>query len=456
MSNLEYLLQNSTSSSILQKVLQHPTILTFHHSYHILYDLRTLLGSRKDPIVYMEIGAYLGASAALILQHPLPTIVHTIDPLNLPKSRFKFNLSQHTLLENNLKALNPHQHPVYIHRCRSDYKPFLRKLRETNIQVDILFIDGCHSKIGVKTDIRNYVHLVRPGGFIVFDDYQDKKHSPAVKVVVDNFINQISNQNLPYNIIGSLPNYQNVHTRHKQNRNLLNNFILQRKSNVQFCTHGVMRGGIHVVLIWLVCHFPNIQFFNNISDPTNLENRLLSITDSRVENFKQHLHDGKYNINIPAIYSYESQPINQTIINCQHIIILRDPYQNLDSIIEYTQQVNESPSIAIMLKENYFIQLWLSHAYEALRDTLHHNNVTLIQVDKFLQNAQYRKQIASKLNIPNENKNINLQRSLFGGGSSFIIPKSPGSIRHLNHPVMQALQKNTEVQIVWKRLQNYI
>ena len=57
--------------------------MTFHHHYHILYDLRTLMGPHKK--VYVEIGAYAGGSASLIASHPYQTECYSIDlgqPIN--------------------------------------------------------------------------------------------------------------------------------------------------------------------------------------------------------------------------------------------------------------------------------------------------------------------------------------------------------------------------------------
>lgn len=37
--------------------------------------------------------------------------------------------------------------------------------------MDCLFVDGNHQFEGVQEDIANYAPLVKPGGFLVFDDY---------------------------------------------------------------------------------------------------------------------------------------------------------------------------------------------------------------------------------------------------------------------------------------------
>lgn len=57
----------------------------FHTDTHILYDIRTILGN-QEPRNYLEIGAYVGSSASLMLSHPYSTNVSSIDPMFLPHS----------------------------------------------------------------------------------------------------------------------------------------------------------------------------------------------------------------------------------------------------------------------------------------------------------------------------------------------------------------------------------
>lgn len=55
--------------------------------------------------------------------------------------------------------------------------------------VDMLFIDGDHSRYGVECDFRNFVGKVRPAGFVVFDDYRSKAW-PDVEQFVDEVVMQ--------------------------------------------------------------------------------------------------------------------------------------------------------------------------------------------------------------------------------------------------------------------------
>ena len=49
---------------------------------------------------------------------------------------------------------------------------------------NVLIIDGDHSYSGIKHDFSNYKHLVKQGGYIIFDDY-DHPAFPAVKDFID-------------------------------------------------------------------------------------------------------------------------------------------------------------------------------------------------------------------------------------------------------------------------------
>lgn len=54
------------------------TIPTFHHHYHMLYDIREQF-YKEDSVTYLEIWAYAGASSALMLSYPKDTFAYSID-----------------------------------------------------------------------------------------------------------------------------------------------------------------------------------------------------------------------------------------------------------------------------------------------------------------------------------------------------------------------------------------
>ena len=50
---------------------------------------------------------------------------------------------------------------------------------------DIVHIDGSHLFMDACRDILMYYHFLKPGGWLIVDDYLDHQHSPEVKFAVD-------------------------------------------------------------------------------------------------------------------------------------------------------------------------------------------------------------------------------------------------------------------------------
>ena len=186
---------------------------TFHHHYHLLYDLRTLLG--PSPKTYMEIGVFHGGSLALMLQHPYQTRLIGVDV-------FMFD-GQYDNVRKNITKFNIHDRVVTLHKEDSHSVDFVGKLR-LNCRTDILFIDGDHSYEGVKLDFELFSPLVNPGGYIVFDDYNDAQFSPQVRPAVDAIVQNIKKG---YEIIGTLPNFLNVHPDYLKE---YNEFIIRKRN----------------------------------------------------------------------------------------------------------------------------------------------------------------------------------------------------------------------------------
>lgn len=70
--------------------------------------------------------------------------------------------------------------PVTIHRQNS--REFFENFNQL---VDWIYIDGDHSYEGCLFDLENSLRIIRPGGIIFGDDYNNK---PGVKQAVDEFI----------------------------------------------------------------------------------------------------------------------------------------------------------------------------------------------------------------------------------------------------------------------------
>ena len=173
---------------------------TFHHHSHILYDIRSDMGEGSK--TYMEIGSYDGASAALILQHPLETSVICIDPMVAHKN-------QHKIFMDNINRFNTFKRDFVHHQGFSHNQKVVNNLQEKNIKTNILFIDGGHEFRDVIMDFFGYLEFMAEEGVIVFDDYYDHKHSPEVKTAVDTLIKQLPNN--CFQVYNTIPNTHNAY-----------------------------------------------------------------------------------------------------------------------------------------------------------------------------------------------------------------------------------------------------
>jgi predicted O-methyltransferase YrrM len=183
---------------------------TFHHHYHILYDIAN---HSDEHINYVEIGCYAGGSACLLLQRPNTTVI-SIDS-------GKYITSD--IVMSNVKKLNKLNNEFHYLQGNSQTEDMVNRLNALVSSIDLLFIDGDHSFQGVLNDFRLYEALVKPGGYIVFDDYLDPGAGAYVKRAVDHIVSEIQSN---YNIIGSLENkYGARPTELKQS----NEFIIQKR-----------------------------------------------------------------------------------------------------------------------------------------------------------------------------------------------------------------------------------
>jgi predicted O-methyltransferase YrrM len=179
------------SLEITQKISNEMSGKTFHHHYHILYDIINLYPEEYN-VNYVEIGCYAGGSACLVSQRKNTNVYsidlgHPISPDIAIKNVNNFNTT------NNLYE--------YI-KGNSQSEETLNTLKNFIDHIDVLFIDGDHTLNGVKLDFNIYSPMVKSGGYIVFDDYNDIEFSPEVKVAVDELLSNLEG----YDIIGTLPN----------------------------------------------------------------------------------------------------------------------------------------------------------------------------------------------------------------------------------------------------------
>jgi predicted O-methyltransferase YrrM len=190
---------------------------TFHHHIHVLHTLGEMMGESFNN--YMEIGSFCGGSMCLMLQNENCKNYFAIDP-------FKAINEQEKKFDANIKKYIKEGKKVNKLVGLSDDSKIIENAKNGCKEgVDILFIDGSHAYGMVKKDFENFNEMVNPGGFIVFDDYEDHKDSPGVRKAVDEM--RENGKFEGFNVIGNFKNAAKAH----DNLNLenLNEYILQKK-----------------------------------------------------------------------------------------------------------------------------------------------------------------------------------------------------------------------------------
>lgn len=175
------------SLEIVKTISEQISNLTFHHHYHVLYDIPL-----PEHAVYLEIGCYGGGSSCLMLQRSNTKVI-AVD--------FGHPIEE-SVVRSNVAKLNHLNNEFHYIKANSHLEETVAIVKQITESVDLLFIDGDHTYYGVLTDFKLWAPLVKSGGYIVFDDYHDAENSPEVKIAVDEII-RTTNE---YNIIGCLKN----------------------------------------------------------------------------------------------------------------------------------------------------------------------------------------------------------------------------------------------------------
>ena len=152
---------------------------TFHHHFHILWDIRNQMD--LPVATYLEIGTYFGASASLMSMSPKKTNIVAVDVGDDKRETILSNIKKFGLEQNNFDFI----------AGDSKSKKTIDSVKSLVNGVDILYIDGDHSYYGVIEDFLNYKDIINPGGYIVFDDYNDWKYCPVVKHGVDYIVDNL-------------------------------------------------------------------------------------------------------------------------------------------------------------------------------------------------------------------------------------------------------------------------
>ena len=298
---------------------------TFHHHYHILYDISETFPKDKT-VNYLEIGCYAGGSACLLLQRPNTNVI-SID-LGSPISK--------NVVEENVTKLNKHKNNYTYIEGNSHLISTYDKVSNIVDNIDILFIDGDHTYDGARTDFEMYSKLVNDGGYIIFDDYNDSQFSPDVKRYVNDLVKTLGDE---YEIIGTLPNTFNARPESFVDGNC---FII--KKNIK----------IGIII-------PTYQR-NDGKTLGYLKRALTSIKNQTFKNYKVFLIGDRYEnneefneiassiIDVDKIY-FENLPVAQE----------RDNYTNKLAIWNYGGVNSTNHGIEISLKHGYNYISHLDH-----------------------------------------------------------------------------------------------
>ena len=145
-------------------------------SYEAAEILYQYVGKIKKGLI-VEIGSYAGRSTKLMaLASPESEVIAIDSYVSLfpPDNSINFNEIEKTF-QASTKGLK-------VSLIKGDSR---QVGRTWNKPIDFLYVDGDHSYETVKTDINLFVSRVKPGHYIVFDDYENTMPGYGVKQAVD-------------------------------------------------------------------------------------------------------------------------------------------------------------------------------------------------------------------------------------------------------------------------------
>jgi predicted O-methyltransferase YrrM len=149
-----------------------------------LLDLIKELGDNSNKTM-IEIGSFVGESTVLFAQSfkeviAIDPFLADYDPADPTSYLFEFKNVYQTYLD----RTGDHKNIKTIVSTSNDA---LEQLKGQ--EFDFIYIDGLHTYDGVKTDIINYLPLVKKGGVIGGHDYAHPiQHLEGVKVAVDEML----------------------------------------------------------------------------------------------------------------------------------------------------------------------------------------------------------------------------------------------------------------------------
>ncbi len=220
-------------------------------------------------------------------------------------------------------------------------------------------------------------------------------------------------------------------------------------------SYGIMRGGIHIVHSWIISKFEDnsVLYYNNIRNPHQIEDRLITKNDTRIHNIMNKLTNDLSQYRL-LLKSFESKNLDicadNQHKNIKNVLIMRNPYNNLASNIAYNK--NNGYCIDVKCDET-FIDLWKTYALEFLGKTQHIPNKVTIIYDLFISDETYRKKKAVQLCINPEIDQLNT--IYMGGGSSFKSTQTSFLNRYEDYhdnKVMMQIFNDKNIEEYWKQI----
>ena len=157
-------------------------------AFYMVQMLERELGDR--PISGAEIGVFRGEHALLMLEHLNIKKLYLIDPYETDDPSFVGKMKVKGLIAGAYaiaeEALSDYSDKTVWMLMPSDEAV---KIIFNDASLHFVYIDGNHNYEHTKCDIKNYLSLVRPGGFLGGHDYM-MRSSPLIEVkrAVDEFI----------------------------------------------------------------------------------------------------------------------------------------------------------------------------------------------------------------------------------------------------------------------------